>query len=380
MSDRFDLFGRYVVEVRGDGESVNRLRKTFDHFATRDTGQDADIVCELTRERPDPEVVFGEPDEYYGREGDRFVIKKPDGYGFMSIDSEWNHVALSPDIDHYLVAYLIEFEVRKRLASEGYALVHASSAQIDDTALVFPAWRSTGKTNTLLTLLEAGADYLSDDRLWIGTDGTALGYPVPLNMMPSNIETFPGLSAMTPREKQLSRVSDELYDRIDQDRSFVDKAAYFATKFYIDPDLGRQLVSLDELMPNSKFVAQTDLDNVVMLRTQRKSPNNRVKVDEITADEALADHRAINNFEWNAELREYYTAYDAMFSDGTKSEELDAVIDAEEQNLSEIFADLPTYRAHIPREQDWTSTGIASDLVEKFRALGSETRTVNPPQ
>jgi hypothetical protein len=375
MSTLFDLYGGISLEIRGKGGSADKLRKTFDHFISTDADgdPDPDIVCELSDARPVPETVLGDPDSHYGRDGDRFVIQKPEGYGFVSVDSDWEHYLIAPDIFHYIVAYLIEFEVRKRLASEGRTLIHASGFQLDGTTYLFPAWRYTGKTSTGLALLQSGANYLSDDRLWVGTDGTALGYPVPVNMMPSNIETYPGASGATQAERRRMKIADFLYENVDADRSFVDKVAFLLTRHYLDPDLGRELVSLDTLMPDSRYIEQAEIDNVIMLRTWLDSPDNSVAVEEIPGRDAVTDLMGMNYYEWDRDLREYYTAYDMLFpeSDGSRAEELGSLIDAEERNLTELLDGVATYRGLIPREQDWKSTGIAEDVLETFTGLST---------
>jgi hypothetical protein len=375
MSTLFDLYGGISLEIRGKGGSADKLRKTFDHFVSTDADgdPDPDIVCELSDARPVPETVLGDPDSHYGRDGDRFVIQKPEGYGFVSVDSDWEHYLIAPDIFHYIVAYLIEFEVRKRLASEGRTLIHASGFQLDGTTYLFPAWRYTGKTSTGLALLQSGANYLSDDRLWVGTDGTALGYPVPVNMMPSNIETYPGASGATQAERRRMKIADFLYENVDADRSFVDKVAFLLTRHYLDPDLGRELVSLDTLMPDSRYIEQAEIDNVIMLRTWLDSPDNSVAVEEIPGRDAVTDLMGMNYYEWDRDLREYYTAYDMLFpeSDGSRAEELGSLIDAEERNLTELLDGVATYRGLVPREQDWKSTGIAEDVLETFTGLST---------
>ena len=377
VSDSFDHYGGLSIEIRGEGKSADKLRKSFAHFASTDPHRDPDLICEITRTEPEPERVLGSSEEYYGRDGDRFVIRKPTGWGFMSIDRQWKHIRMSPDIDHYLVAYIIEFEVRKRLAAEGYTLIHASGVEIDGKAFLFPSWRYTGKTNSMLTLLRAGGNYLSDDRLWVGSDGTVLGYPVPVNMMPSNIEAYPDLSAMTQVEKYRSRLSNILYDTLDVDRSLLDKGLYFTTKFYIDPDLGRGLVPVDQLIPGAEFVDRAEIGSVVVLRTTLEPPQDRVSIEAISGRDALADIMAISQYEWDGRLKEYFRSYDALFPEreNSKSDELDTLVAREEQNLLELFDDVPTYRGLIPRENDWVSAGIADDIVSKFGRLRSSIET-----
>jgi hypothetical protein len=55
---------------------------------------------------------------------------------------------------------------------------------------LFPAWRGAGKTNTLLSLLRAGGNFLADDRLRAGVSGDARGYPLCVNLQPYNVDSF----------------------------------------------------------------------------------------------------------------------------------------------------------------------------------------------
>lgn len=367
MRTYHDIFDTFVLELRGEGGSISKLRGTFDEFQVSEPSGTVDLVCKLSKRDPDPEEVFGAPDDHYGREGDWFVVQNPEGYGHLSINKDWEHILVAPDIDHYFVAYVVEFLLRKRLSEEGYGLVHASGVKMGDSVLLFQAWRYTGKTNTLMTLLRNGADYLSDDRLWVNQDGTVLGYPVPINMMPSNIESYPGLSAMSREEKFRSWAADEIYDRLNQRKSIVHKGLSFATKQFIEPNLGRQLVDLDQLIPGTEFVPEAEVTDIVTLRTTLKSDG--VSTEEVSGEEVLADVRSVNDYEWDGRLREYCLAYDALFSGGSKTEELDAVIERELENLDAVFDDVATYRAFIPRERDWQSTGIDDQIHTEMRRL-----------
>jgi hypothetical protein len=85
----------------------------------------------------------------------------------------------------------------------------------------------------------------------------------------------------------------------------------------------------------------------------------------------VTDLMGMNYYEWDRDLREYYTAYDMLFpgKDESRAEELDSLIDAEERNLAELLDGVATYRGLVPREQDWKSTGIAEDVLETFTGL-----------
>lgn len=360
---KLNFYDEYFVEIRGERGVAEKLKKTYQHFAVSDSNREPDLVCEVTTEEPELDTVLGGPDDHYGRAGDRFVIRKWED--FMSIDSDWSHIYTNPDNIHHHIAYIIEFEVRKRMAEEKRAIIHASGVQIDGKTLLFPAWRYTGKTNTMITLLRAGGDYLSDDRVWVDTDGTVQGYPLPVNMMPSNIESFPHLATMTSEQRARTRISEFIYDTIEMDRSLVDKVLYFLTEFYIENDFDRELLTIDELVPGSRYVESADIDGVILLRTTFEH-DRRVEIEELPAEEAATDLSTISYYEWNERLMESFRAFDSLFSSSNRTEELDSLMDAEDRIFLDVLETVPTYRAHIPREKDWTETGIEDEIRRKF--------------
>lgn len=368
----YNFFDRYLVEVRGEGgRAVDQHRQMYDHFAEQTPTRDPDLVVELTTTSPTPETVLGTPKSYYGREGDRFVVRK--GSNFMTVDAEWTHMKVSPNWEPFNVVYPLEYELRKRFVDDGFALVHASGVQRDGTTFVFPAWRSAGKTNTLLSLLGTGGDYLADDRLWVSADGRVRGYPLGVNMQPHNIESFGGVTDTDEENKTLkSRVVALVDKHADQTRSVVDEGIVFLTKRFLD-DRRRTFASLSDVLPGSEFVDQATVDNVVVLRAAPTSET--ISLASITPTDALTETRTINDYEWNTLLREYFGAFDTLFPGNDKTAEFESVLAKEEEIFTELFDTVPTSRLLVPRTRDWIATGIAEDLVNSLSELNQPLET-----
>ncbi|MFC7008677.1 hypothetical protein [Halalkalicoccus salilacus] len=339
----------------------------YSHFAVSEPDREPDLVYEITTQQPDPDSVLGKPNEHYGRDGDRFIVRNS-GSNFFTVNEDWNHITASPGQEPFYVVYLIEFEARRQLAKEGYALIHASGVQIDGRTHLFPAWRSAGKTNTLLSLLQAGGNYLSDDRLWVNADGSALGYPLSVNMQPHNLESFPGASDIETEETMRTRVSGLLDENVEKSRSIVDKGLYFLNKEFLKQG-GREFFSVDELIPQSEFVEEAEIDTAVVLRAAPKA--SRISCEEIASDDASIETTTISHYEWNGRIEEYFRAFDALFPEhgGKKVEQFEQVIDEEERIFAELFDDIGTYRAFIPRQRNWSETGLDRDLVETVSGL-----------
>ncbi|EJN58749.1 hypothetical protein HSB1_32270 [Halogranum salarium B-1] len=366
----YNFFNTYLVEVRGDeGRSVNQHHRMYDHFLETSPDREPDLVIEMTTQKPNPDTVLGTPKSYYGREGDRFVVRK--GSNYMSVNADWSHMWVSPNWEPFNVVYPLEYELRKRFVDDGYALVHASGVQWNGNTFIFPAWRSAGKTNTLLSLLGSGGDYLADDRLWVNADGSVRGYPLGVNMQPHNLESFGHVTERDEDEKQTfkQRVAGFVNKHADQTRSTLDEGAIFLTKRFLT-ESGRTFTSLSEVLPGSKFVDSADADGVVVLRAA--PTQDTISIDEITSDDALTETVTISDYEWNGLLREYFYAFDTLFPEFDKTTEFESVLEAERRIFADLFSTVPTYRAFVPRTRDWVETGIADDLRSSLSEL-------NPP-
>ncbi len=84
---------------------------------------------------------------------------------------------------HVLYTNVIEPILRWRFVESGYALVHAACFTDGDDAHLVTARTDTGKTTTMLKILELGPyGFLSDDLTLINEAGRVLTYPKPLTI------------------------------------------------------------------------------------------------------------------------------------------------------------------------------------------------------
>lgn len=365
----FDFFGSVLLEVRGDGgRSTQQFHTMFDHFAVDDPEREPDVVVERTTEEPDLDAVLGDPSDHYGWTGDRFVVRN--GSNFMTVEPGWDHIYVSPNWEPFLATYPVEFRIRQELAEEGRALVHASGVELDGETTLFPAWRGGGKTNTLLSLLREGAGYLSDDRLWVGADGTALGYPLSVNLQPYNVRSFPEIEVGHDdfRDYVRDEVSQFIELNVNPGDGIAQKLISFLNERYLQEN-GREFTDVSEVFPRSEHVPESTVDNVVALRA---APNDdHVSVEEVSAEQMATEVDAISYYEWNEVLEEYFLAYDALCPGPSFADQLDDVIEAEEDAFRELFEDVDTYQAWIPRTDDWRADGIDREVVDRIESLAT---------
>lgn len=136
-------------------------------FDPRDPG----VLIDLTRVTP--RVRY---DEVFGRRGFTVAIEA----GEVTTAEVSRLITRSP---HVLYTNVVEPLLRWRLVERGYALVHAAAFTVDGAAHLVTARTDTGKTTTMLKILEQG-DYgfISDDLTLIDSHGSVLTYPKPLTI------------------------------------------------------------------------------------------------------------------------------------------------------------------------------------------------------
>jgi hypothetical protein len=115
---------------------------------------------------------------------------------------------------HVLYTNVIEPILRWLFVEKGYALVHGACVAVEDRAYLITARTDTGKTTTILRLLDTYKDisFLSDDLTLVRPDGTVLSYPKPLTI---SMHTVVAVNSplLTRRERMTLPIQSRLHSR-----------------------------------------------------------------------------------------------------------------------------------------------------------------------
>lgn len=353
------------VRISGGGKAYDALSEYYQSYTTTSAQGESDFSCTVKSFSPEPEVAVGDPNLYYGRDSDRFVVENTSST--MSLSEDWNDVICTPETSKNSVAYLLEYEMRKQYAELGRGLVHASGVTVDGSTLIFPAWRHTGKTNLMLNLLqEYGGNYISDDRLWVHKDGQVSGYNLPVNMMPYNVKTFAGLSSFSRRERLAAKASNTARWVAHSGDGLVPKAASFLNIFYLEPAAGKRIM-IDELLPETSYKQRTDTDAVVLLQTAPE--DDAVGLEETTASEVYKSIVAASHYEWNKELEEFCRVFDSLFDGEDRLSEHRDLLDSENDVFESFLDRVPVFKLTIPREEQWVEKGIGKQAVSHIETI-----------
>ncbi|MDH4145608.1 MAG: glycosyltransferase [Acidimicrobiia bacterium] len=122
---------------------------------------------------------------------------------------------------HVLYTNVVEPILRWSFVRRGYALVHAACFTDGDVAHLVTARTDTGKTTTMLKVLEKG-DYgfVSDDLLLIRADGTVLTYPKPLTISHHTVHALTS-AELGPIERFFLPLQSRLHSRGGREFAFL---------------------------------------------------------------------------------------------------------------------------------------------------------------
>ena len=91
---------------------------------------------------------------------------------------------------YYLFTFLIEPLLIIWASTHKLLFIHSSGIAKEKKISIFPAWRNTGKTNTILEYCKDGYDFCGDDFCLIYGSDSYL-YPKTLNLFSYNLSAFP---------------------------------------------------------------------------------------------------------------------------------------------------------------------------------------------
>ncbi len=115
---------------------------------------------------------------------------------------------------HVLYTNCVEPVLRWHFAEYGIALVHAACVAVDQRAFLITARTDTGKTTTILRLLDSfpRAAFISDDLTLVAPDGTVVAYPKPLTISQHTLHAV-RTPNLTRRERLCLVVQARLHSR-----------------------------------------------------------------------------------------------------------------------------------------------------------------------
>jgi len=204
---------------------------------------------------------------------------------------------------YYLYNFIIEPLLIIWSAEKGILYLHASGICDDKRkATIFPAWRTTGKTHAILTLIKEGYRFVGDDYCLV-KDGKVYLYPKSINLFSYNLRAFPSVYKSIPLKTVLRL---RITYRIKQ-------ALYWLSQFLPGP-LAKVFYRLSELAevstnikvtPKQLEIKTREVSNLAKVILLQKAKFQSQKMVELTREQMI---QKLNNI-INYELEEFYKIY-----------------------------------------------------------------------
>jgi hypothetical protein len=204
---RFDIAGVLTLGLDDADAVTRRLVVTeLDPFPPLPTGAEADLVLECAADGWRPALV-----DIHGLAADGSISASDGRSMYVVVD---DRVASFPDPwrdDKLRFVYQPGFPVVRIFSSlirptiqmgmllRQAATVHATSVEIDGSAILVAGWSESGKTETALALMEREARFLSDKWTVVSADGWAAPFPISVGVRRWVLPYLPTLRGAMPR-------------------------------------------------------------------------------------------------------------------------------------------------------------------------------------
>lgn len=345
-------FDGFTLKVTGAGDAVSRF-EDFIGFYPADGAADPDFSIRLEPIEGAPETLLGDGSDGYGRYDEQFFTTK--NWATLSIEKSWDEARFDPH--RYgcgRAGYVLTNLLRHRHANEGLAVLKASAVEYEGEVIAFPAWRDSGKTSVLISLLLDGANYLSDDVLWIDGDGRATSYDT-APMLQTISTRLLAANGNGPHSSRAVRARDRFANALESLRDRLGpgtgRVVEFAEKRYVRP--GRR-VPLSESVPDAEFVPAADVDRLVFLERAGADVIDTPQSESITPDAARQFLETIRYHRLDKELYEMYRSYDLLFPETpSRTDELESVVAAEDEVYDDVVDAVDVHKMRIPTTTDW---------------------------
>ncbi len=186
---------------------------------------------------------------------------------------------------HVLYTNVVEPIIRWKLVEGGHALVHAACFTTGDSAHLITARTDTGKTTTMLKVLDHSAcEFVSDDLCLIDASGQVRPYPKPLTISNHTVHAMTG-AELGPVERAFLPIQSRLHSKAGRQFAFLIAGKSFPVatlNAVVQRLIPPPKYHVERLVPGVRTHASAQITSLFIIE---RSDDDSVRVLE--ADEAL---------------------------------------------------------------------------------------------
>lgn len=206
---------------------------------------------------------------------------------------------------------LLKLIITLRMLANGLMPLHAAAFVYNGKGVVVNGWPMGGKTSTLFSFLTRGAQFVSDDWLFVDSDNNIYGLMQPIKLSDWQLKQLPDYQAKVKRMKRLTIQGLRWLNAVEQfvpewvrDKLFPAKAFYQGLR-YLNKKQRHVTLSPEKLF-GTNWEAPTGKFDILLLTLSHESPD--VTVNPLNIDIAVERLMAALHYEW-MKWEEYYFQY-----------------------------------------------------------------------
>jgi GTPase SAR1 family protein len=348
MQSSYNLHNKIFFKIRGQGKLYDYLKFQHKFFEVEKNKKDDFILTvedSINSFRKGFRKKVKKP-MYFGNK-EQFVVRKKKGVavfdGSKSLFRQ-KRIVVNNDMSNMSTNFFLDLLMRIRMLEQNVFLIHAGCVSLENKAIIAVAQKGVGKTTLCLKLIEAGYDFLGDDKIWIDSGGNVFSYPRYVVLKNTNALLFPKfldnyyILKLRLKNRLSDLIGDKYFSRI---LNYILKTP--ARYFYVE-DLYPKVNTLTKSCVNRVlYVARENVGDIVFSPLSSEGLKNYVK--------------EINNEEWNKKALEIAIAHDNIFPKSPSwVKEVEELFNKEEKIMESCFDFRNIYSYKIPlknEEIDW---------------------------
>ena len=355
---------RLTVRLEGTDKALQRhLDTQLDPYAATPSSDAPDLVIERASQDSRPRFLDLQNPAGDGlvtaADGEQVYVVHPTGWCRVEVGTEGRTTRFTygPGLEPGRVfASLGRPALQLALLRHGAVAVHSAAVEVSGTGVLIAGWSESGKTETALALMEAGARFLSDKWTILGEDRTLTCFPIGVGVRRWALRYLPQLRRALPAAARaqllgagvaagMARPLRRLSGRgrvIDLAIDAAESAVRLADRAALQPS---ELI--DAYGQREGWVPRSPLGVVVMLRTVPGMQVSAREVDPQSVAPRLARSAAFER------RRLFELCQRALFAMPTyEALDVEAIVEREAAILRDVLSDARVVEVDAPFPTD----------------------------
>jgi hypothetical protein len=250
------------------------------------------------------------------------------------------------------------------------SMLHAASISYNGKGLVLGGWGGVGKTSTMLSLMEKGAKFLSNDWTPVAAAGRILAFPFPVILTSYNLTEQPYLLQRLKRHPQLVRhiLQRKVMDIV----ANIGKHVPHSLVREIASDLQARGSAMDEsleltvgvpdLLGRDSMAESASLDMAVLLKPAQQGP---VRISATSREALVSGTWPYVRYELGKAFDPLVYIMDAMFPEDRLHQTVLVMWERGMRITIRALGQTPVYTMQMPRRLSHEAASLLINVLER---------------